>query len=67
MFCALRGALESFEKAGERLSDAVEAVSNGDIIEAVMALKEAEINAKSGAAVAKVADTISGTLLDILA
>ena len=64
---AFSAALESFHRADANLWNAVEAVAEGDIIEAAMSLQEAKIAAKSGAAIAKVADEITGTLLDVLA
>jgi len=59
--------MESFQRANECLWNATEAVAEGNIIEAAMSLQEAKIAAKSGAAVARAADEITGAVLDILA
>jgi hypothetical protein len=67
MFSALLSVRESFERADRLMYRAVEEVNRGDIVDAVLAIKQAEITAKGGAAVARAADEISKAVLDILA
>lgn len=67
MFYALHGATEGFERANQLLNRAVNNVNNGEIIDAVMHMKQAEFTAKSSAAVVRTADAISKAVLDILA
>jgi len=64
---ALQAAVESFRKAERLLLRAVEAVQEGDILEAALSVNEAKVTAASGAAVARVAREVSESLLDILA
>jgi hypothetical protein len=64
---ALRSAVGSIEKAERLLLNAVEAVNDGDILTAMLSVNEAKLTASSGAAVAKVANEVLGTIIDILA
>ncbi len=64
---ALGAAAESFRKADLMLLRAVEAVEEGDIVDAALSVNEAKITAKSGAAVARAAIEVSGMILDVFA
>jgi hypothetical protein len=64
---ALTEAVEAFQKADRLMLSAVRAVNEGDILQAALSANEAELTAKSAAAVAGKAVEVSGTLLDILA
>jgi hypothetical protein len=64
---ALTEAVEAFQKADRLMLSAVRAVNEGDILQAALSANEAELTAKSAAAVARKAVEVSGTLLDILA
>ena len=64
---ALTAAVEAFQKADRLMLDAVRAVNGGDILQAALSANEAELTAKSAAAVARKAIEVSGTLLDIFA
>lgn len=58
---------QSFKRADKLMLGAVRAIEQGDIIDAAMLVQQAKITAKSGGAMAKAANEISETLLDILA
>jgi hypothetical protein len=64
---AMATVVQSFEKADKLMMEAVNKVSDGDIIDAAMLINQAKLTAKSAAGVARAANEISGTLLDILA
>ena len=64
---ALSAAVQMIAKAERQLLEATRAVAEGDILEAAINVKEAEFTAKSGAALARAANRISESVLDILA
>lgn len=64
---ALSKAVEAFQKAEMLMMRAVDAVEDGDILQAAVDVNEAELTAKSAAAVARKAKEVSETVLDILA
>jgi len=64
---ALTKAVEAFQKAEWLMLSAVKAVNKGDILDAALTANEAELTAKSAAAVARKTKEMSDTVLDILA
>ncbi|MCX6645602.1 MAG: hypothetical protein NTY09_04495 [bacterium] len=66
-FPAIRAATESIRQSESTLLNAIEAINEGDIVDAAMLVNQAKIEAASGVAVAKAENKIMGTLLDIIA
>jgi len=60
-------ALRSIGSANAKLVKATEEIADGDIVEAALLISQSRIEARSGAAVAKVAAEIGDSILDILA
>jgi hypothetical protein len=66
-FPAISAATESIRQSELTLLNAIEAINEGDIVDAAMLVNQAKIEAASGVAVAKAENKIMGTLIDIIA
>lgn len=64
---AIQAAVESFRQSEQMLLNAVKAVNRGDILDAMILANQAKITAKSGAAIARVANEVSKTIIDLIA
>jgi hypothetical protein len=64
---AFRISMELPSRAISSMNQAVELVSDGDIVDAAILVNQAKVQARSGVAVARAANEMMGSLLDILA
>jgi len=63
---AMQAVVEMFARAEALLLRATESVAEGEIVDAAISLKEAKLIAAAGGKVARVAEEVSGYLLDVI-
>lgn len=66
-FPAIRLAVESIRQSERMMLDAVEAVMEGDIVDAALLTNQAKLTAAAGVAIAREANEIEGMIMDIIA